>query len=63
MLGQKATAYLEEKEMVDAVRGKLEAEIDELEETKEKLEESYRRAEALETRKGSHRDNRFRRGG
>lgn len=51
MLGQKATAYLEEKEMVDAVRGKLEAEIDELEETKEKLEESYRRAEALEAEK------------
>lgn len=47
MLGQKAAAYLEEKRMVDAARGKLEAEIDELKETKEKLEESYKRINAL----------------
>ena len=51
MLGQKATAYLEEKRMVDSVRGKLEAEMDELGETKERLEESYRRAEALKAEK------------
>ena len=51
MLGQKATAYLEEKETVDAARGKLEAEMDELKETKEKLGESYRRAQALKAEK------------
>ena len=42
-----AVAYLEEKRMVDAVRGKLEAEMEELKETKEKLEKSYKRAEEL----------------
>lgn len=52
MLGQKATAYLEEKKMVDAARGKLEAETNELEETKERLEESYGQAEALRAEKG-----------
>lgn len=52
MLGQKAIAYLEEKRMVDAARGKLEAETDELEETKVRLEESYGRAEALSAEKG-----------
>lgn len=52
MLGQKAIAYLEEKRMVDAARGKLEAETDELEETKVRLEESYGRAEALRAEKG-----------
>lgn len=51
MLGQKATAYLEEKETVDAARGKLEAEMDELKETKEKLKESYGRAQALKAEK------------
>ena len=52
MLGQKATAYLEEKRMVDAAREKLEAETDELEETKERLEKSYGHAEALRAEKG-----------
>ena len=51
MLGQKAIAYLEEKAMVDAARGKLEAETDELKETKEKLEKSYRRAGELKGEK------------
>ena len=51
MLGQKAAAYLEEKNMVDAARGKLEAEMEELKETKEKLEKSYKRAGELKAEK------------
>ena len=51
MLGQKAAAYLEEKRMADTARGRLEADIGELNETREKLEDSYKRAGALKAEK------------
>lgn len=51
MLGQKAAAYLEEKGLVDEARGRLEAQTDELRETKEKLEESYRKITELKAEK------------
>ncbi len=51
MLGQKAAAYLEEKGLVDEARGRLEAQTDELRETKEKLEESYRKITELKAKK------------
>ncbi len=51
MLGQKAAAYLEEKRLVDEARRRLEAEIDELKEKREKLEKSYLRSAELKKEK------------
>ncbi len=51
MLGQKAAAYLEEKELVDEARGRLEAETEELKETREKLEDAYRKSVELKEKK------------
>ncbi len=51
MLGQKAAAYLEEKGLVDEARKRLEAETDELRETREKLEKSYERKTELKAEK------------
>ena len=51
MLGQKAAAYLKEKGLADEARERLEAEADELKETRERLEESYKRGIELKKEK------------